>query len=243
MPEQITIILTNRAPIRVREDEWPVIAGGDDPIDASDGDTEPDELSLCVRQHSGGRAIVYGSRADHQGDRGWHGGELLDEGDDLAGAILRVGEDAGLPAHVIRECIADLPVEDLSGTPEVAPSATPPAAPGESQASAPTRTGRPKIVVKKYKGEAALQRGLTLMDRRGYDVDQQASRKALYALTTGIFTRKQIHTVTFRLRDDHVRAPSKKKHWWQEPTMRDVIEGRAERRENRGERQQRGRDV
>lgn len=54
------------------------------------------------------------------------------------------------------------------------------------------------IVVKKYKGESALQRGLNDMAKNGYVVDQQASRKAMYSLATGVFTRKQIHTVTFR---------------------------------------------
>ncbi|MGH2877661.1 MAG: ribosomal protein L7/L12 [Solirubrobacteraceae bacterium] len=54
------------------------------------------------------------------------------------------------------------------------------------------------IIVKKYKGERALERGLNEMAKKGYVVDQQASRKALYSAATGVFTRKQIHTVTFR---------------------------------------------
>ena len=54
------------------------------------------------------------------------------------------------------------------------------------------------IVVKKFKGDRALERGLNDMARQGYVVDQQASRKALYSAATGVFTRKQIHTVTFR---------------------------------------------
>lgn len=54
------------------------------------------------------------------------------------------------------------------------------------------------IVVKKYKGDRALQRGLNEMAKNGFVVDQQASRKALASATAGVFTRKQIHTVTFR---------------------------------------------
>jgi hypothetical protein len=54
------------------------------------------------------------------------------------------------------------------------------------------------IVVKKFTGDRALERGLNGMAKQGYVVDQQASRKALYSAATGVFTRKQIHTVTFR---------------------------------------------
>jgi ribosomal protein L7/L12 len=54
------------------------------------------------------------------------------------------------------------------------------------------------IVVMKFKGDRALERGLNGMAKKGYVVDQQASRKALYSAAAGVFTRKQIHTVTFR---------------------------------------------
>ena len=57
------------------------------------------------------------------------------------------------------------------------------------------------IVVKKFTGDRALERGLNGMAKKGYVVEQQASRKALYSATTGLFTRKQIHTVTFRKKD------------------------------------------
>ncbi|MGD0386299.1 MAG: hypothetical protein ABSB73_09200 [Solirubrobacteraceae bacterium] len=101
------------------------------------------------------------------------------------------------------------------------------------------------IVVKKYKGDRALERGLNSMQQRGYEIQDQSTRKALYSATAGVFTRKQIHTVTFHRqqdaavlspagqREDTVMAPSAEKHWWQEPTVRDVLQGRAERRANR----------
>ena len=62
------------------------------------------------------------------------------------------------------------------------------------------------IVVKKYKGDRALQGGLNDMAKKGYVVDQQASRKALYSATAGVFTRKQIHTVKFRKQQSPVPA-------------------------------------
>jgi hypothetical protein len=54
-----------------------------------------------------------------------------------------------------------------------------------------------RIVVKKYKGEKELEKGLTLMATLGYVTQNQASRKAMYSAAAGILTRKQIHTVTF----------------------------------------------
>jgi hypothetical protein len=64
---------------------------------------------------------------------------------------------------------------------------------GESE---PTRPGEVRVV--RYKGERALQEGLQRMLDAGWEVDHQASSKAMYSLATGIFTSKQIHTVTYR---------------------------------------------
>ncbi len=64
------------------------------------------------------------------------------------------------------------------------------------------------IVVKKFKGDRALQHGLNDMARKGYVVDQQASRKAMYSPMTGVFTKKQIHTVTFRKQGTAPTAPA-----------------------------------
>jgi hypothetical protein len=52
-------------------------------------------------------------------------------------------------------------------------------------------------IIKKYKGERATQRGIAEMARQGYEVDQMASRKAMYSLATGLFTHKQINTIVF----------------------------------------------
>ena len=54
-----------------------------------------------------------------------------------------------------------------------------------------------EVKVKKYKGERDLRRGLEKMTGDGWTVQSQSSRKKVFSLLTGIFTRKQIHTVTF----------------------------------------------
>lgn len=54
-----------------------------------------------------------------------------------------------------------------------------------------------EVKVKKFKGEKDLQKGIEKMLKDGWRLENQNSRKALYSLTTGVFTRKQIHTVTF----------------------------------------------
>ena len=54
-----------------------------------------------------------------------------------------------------------------------------------------------KVQVKVYKGERRLKKGLVKMAAAGFVVQDRTSRKQLYSWTTGIFTRKQKHTVTF----------------------------------------------
>lgn len=120
-----TITLTDRPPVKIQEHEWPIIAGADG--DSYKGDPsryhqarnqgEMDEWWIRVRQHEDGRAIVYGGydtgRYGRDDAEDWRGGELLDAGENLAGAIRRVGEAGNIPDQCIRECIADLPAEDL----------------------------------------------------------------------------------------------------------------------------------
>lgn len=120
-----TITLTGRAPVRISEDAWPVIASaGGDSYAGNDyarrqqalAQGECDEYAIRVRQHADGRAIVY---AVLDGARAWtgtetrKGGELLTPGADLAAAIDRVGADVGIPDGVIRDCVAALPAEEL----------------------------------------------------------------------------------------------------------------------------------
>lgn len=53
------------------------------------------------------------------------------------------------------------------------------------------------IVVKKYKGERKLTRGLEKMAAKGYIVQTHNTRKQVFRLLTGLFTKRQIHTVTY----------------------------------------------
>jgi hypothetical protein len=57
----------------------------------------------------------------------------------------------------------------------------------------------PKTEVKviKYKGNKAAQKGIEKMLNQGWQLQDQATRKQVFSLATGIFTRKQIHNITF----------------------------------------------
>lgn len=120
-----TITMTDRPPVTIRDNEWPVIAkGSGDSFAGNDfgryqqslNQGEIDEYSIRVRQHVDGRAIVY---AIFSGAWAWtghddcRGGEIVPAGSDIVAAIRRVGEDCGIPDSVIRECIADLPAEEI----------------------------------------------------------------------------------------------------------------------------------
>lgn len=124
-----TITLTDRRPIKIREDEWPQIAsatgdsyGGGDYARRQQalGQGECDTYALRVRQHADGRAIVYAvldaaasAWGAPAGGEDFRGGELLAAGADLAAAIRRVGESCHLPDEVIRDAIAELPAEEI----------------------------------------------------------------------------------------------------------------------------------
>lgn len=124
-PKTRTITLTDRAPVKIRDDQWPTIAEATgDSYGCNDysryqqalSQGEVDKYTLKVRQHADGRVLVYGifdaaSAWTHNED--CRGGELLDAGADIAAAIRRVGESCSLPASIIRDCIADLPAQEL----------------------------------------------------------------------------------------------------------------------------------
>lgn len=55
----------------------------------------------------------------------------------------------------------------------------------------------PKVLVKKYKGEREFQRDAEKMYKTGWRIEGQSTRKQLYSLGTGIFTKKGISTVTW----------------------------------------------
>ena len=121
-----TITLTDRPPVRIREDAWPVIAR------ASDWDGEFEfqanrKWTIIVRQNrDDGRTIVYGvSESQYPGEMDRAAGELLNPPDgtvitddawflhdDLVSTIHRVAERCGC-SMIADKCIADLPAQDL----------------------------------------------------------------------------------------------------------------------------------
>ncbi len=105
-PKQRTITLTNAAPVRIRDIDWPILS-------QSTWDDDADTLTwwLKVRQHADGRALVYGGR-DHDSEPDVRGGELVETGGDIVGAIRRVAATVGAK-ECGDECIARLPAVEL----------------------------------------------------------------------------------------------------------------------------------
>lgn len=127
-----TITLTGRPPVKINENEWPILA------EASyhDYDNQYEFQAnrhwkgfIRVRQHEDGRAIVYAKCDFHsqwQGESGYmqKAGELLSGGatvEEIVAAIGRVHEcidivDESHADHwrlLAEECVADLPAEEL----------------------------------------------------------------------------------------------------------------------------------
>jgi hypothetical protein len=128
---RLKITLTDRAPIAIKEDDWPIIASAD--VFEHDGEVEAQSnrrtrWELVVRQHEDARAIVYATYSydsNWQNERGYdvRGGELLADSDELAAAIKRVGRWMELEEHdeqdskrweqLINDCIGDLPEQEI----------------------------------------------------------------------------------------------------------------------------------
>ena len=127
------ITLTDRAPVKISEAAWPVIASARR-HDGKVACQANHEWHLTVREHRDGRRIVYGSEVAGNGGvyRGYEearAGEIVEptgalrsvdvrpsETPDAAAtvaAIRRVGERARCSQAMIDECIADLPAEEL----------------------------------------------------------------------------------------------------------------------------------
>ena len=129
--EQLTVTLTGRRPVKIEKNDWPVLAAATDKEIDNQYEFQANSISkwaLRVRQHDDGRAIVYAVysySSVFQGERNYsvRGGEMVGADSDLPAMIRRVGEwaaaqehsgdDAARWAALIRECIADLPAEEL----------------------------------------------------------------------------------------------------------------------------------
>lgn len=130
-PKTRTITLTDRPPVRIKENEWPVLAHGH----WSDHDNQYEfqanrkwRVNIRVRQHVDGRAIVYGT---YDYDTHFHGergeahkvGALLDAGADLPASIKVVADQLServsaddMHSHIrdaANEAISELPPEEL----------------------------------------------------------------------------------------------------------------------------------
>lgn len=127
MSKMRTITLTNRQPVKINEDNWPVLAQAKEKKWDNTYESQANQTwnwSIRVRQHEDGRAIVYatyehttnwqGARGteDKQGDYLSHKGVTHDE---ICRAIINVcnrmeGEGWEKLADA---CIADMPAEEL----------------------------------------------------------------------------------------------------------------------------------
>lgn len=120
-PRYRVITLSAGPPVRIRQDEWPVIA-----VERS----HPREYHphvrrvhdpraralrkrwLFVRRHADGRTLVYGGTDTIWDVRIMRAGELV-PASDVAGAITRVARDIGGSAQFARDAIARLPPVEL----------------------------------------------------------------------------------------------------------------------------------
>ncbi len=125
-PKTRTITLTDRAPVKIREEDWPLIAS------AKDWDNQHEcqanrRWDLRVRQNrKDGRTLVYGTYdTQWQNERDAAAGELLTPPsdavisedawyvwDEIAAAIKRVAANCGCE-RIADTCIADLPAQEI----------------------------------------------------------------------------------------------------------------------------------
>jgi hypothetical protein len=126
-----TITLTNRAPIRIVEDDWPVIAQGTYDNDVPSGSPYVEgSIDIRVRQHRDGRIIIhakynYKDQVDEKNSQMVRVGRYLDDPDDqgLWDNIIAVGEE--LHVRILNEhmrefvvravdaCFAQLPAVEM----------------------------------------------------------------------------------------------------------------------------------
>lgn len=110
--EPRVITLTNAPPVRVRDEQWPLIASSF-LYDGRSAHQSERSRWLRVRRHEDGRVIVYGGLDTRiNGERGLRGGEILADGENVAAAIRRVAASVDA-AEIAIDCIADLPPVEL----------------------------------------------------------------------------------------------------------------------------------
>lgn len=129
-----TITLTGRPPVKINDENWPLIASASENDYDGEFEFQANRMSkwfIGVRQHEDGRAIIYDTysyRSNWQGARGYSAkrGVLLPVGttvDQIADSIFEVckdiaqaehqGDDAERWTEMMHECLADMPAETL----------------------------------------------------------------------------------------------------------------------------------
>lgn len=112
----IEIALSDRAPVRINPDLWPVLAtvkDWDNHLECQANQV----WRISVRQHADGRTLVYGVHTRGPGGmpltfRERHAGFLLEPSGDIVRAIRRVA--GAIDADSLADaCIADLPAEEI----------------------------------------------------------------------------------------------------------------------------------
>src|ERR1700738_104537 len=130
MSKQRTITLSDRPPVTITEESWPVIASATEEEHDGQVRCQANQVSnwaIRVRQHADGRALVYATyvyTSNWQGDHEHKHGVLLPADTtttELCAAIKSValrmaagehdGDDGGEWTRLADECIADLPTE------------------------------------------------------------------------------------------------------------------------------------
>lgn len=116
MGKKLTITLTDRRPVAVDIDVWPIIAKAkswDNQYECQANRT----WTLTVRQcqtDDDDRCVVYGVYSTcFQGESDRRGGEIVDSLDDVPAAVKRVGEYLGFGESLADECISDLPADEI----------------------------------------------------------------------------------------------------------------------------------
>ena len=128
----LTITLTDRRPIKIKKDDWPMVADAGDSWHDNQYDFQAnrtEKIHIWVRQHADGRAIVY-ALYDYdtrfQGESGYCArvGMILAADEDIVSGIRSVGDllqgrcldrigNVNSVADVVAACIADLPAEEI----------------------------------------------------------------------------------------------------------------------------------
>lgn len=135
--DKLTITLTGRPPVTLDKGCWPLLAEATTHLYNGQYDFQSfthTRAAIRVRQHTDGRAVVYGTYSydtAYQGarDASARRGRLLPAGVDIPEAILKVAEEmdaarenCGVGDHfsearpferLAAECIADLPAEAI----------------------------------------------------------------------------------------------------------------------------------